>query len=101
MRTAAGIRVSRVAGCSGRSRLRSHDPVVRLPCAGKPAPVPAMPRENAPQNPGVGDVVTLTTVGEWMSVEDVLELLGVARSTLDGCRKRPMYPFPAPKRLPI
>ena len=59
-----------------------------------------MARKNASQNDSTGDVVALTTVGEWMSVEDVLELLGVARSTLDGWRKRDAHPFPAPRRLP-
>ncbi|WP_206330565.1 AlpA family transcriptional regulator [Modestobacter sp. KNN46-3] len=46
------------------------------------------------------NVVTLTTVGEWMNVEEVCELVGVSRSTLDDWRKRDVNPFPAPRKLP-
>lgn len=38
--------------------------------------------------------------GAWMTVEEVLQLLGVSRRTVDGWRKRPHDPFPSPKRLP-
>ncbi len=55
-----------------------------------------MPRNNAPKPP----LTDLTAPGEWMTVEGVCALIGVARSTLDGWRKRPVNPFPAPKRLP-
>lgn len=41
-----------------------------------------------------------TAPGAWMTVEEVLALLDVARSTLDKWRARPDAPFPAPKRLP-
>ena len=65
-----------------------------------------MPRKNASQNFSRGDVVALTTVGEWMTVEEVCALIPqrkgepLARSTLDGWRVRDENPFPAPKRLP-
>jgi excisionase family DNA binding protein len=45
-------------------------------------------------------VVELTALGEWMTVEEVCELLGVARSTLDEWRKKETHPFPAPRKLP-
>ena len=55
-----------------------------------------MARTNTPKPP----LTDLTAPGEWMTVEEVCELLDVARSTLDGWRKRDDSPFPAPKRLP-
>ncbi|SNR39080.1 helix-turn-helix transcriptional regulator [Blastococcus mobilis] len=64
-----------------------------------------MPRKNPTPNPGPSNVVQLTTVGEWLTVDDVCELLRtpdgpLSRKTLDKWRARAVAPFPAPRRLP-
>ena len=41
-----------------------------------------------------------TAPGAWMTVEEVCDLLGETRSTLDKWRKRPEVGFPVPKRMP-